>query len=138
MRFWLSEEWRIINMALGTDDASLVYHLKLHRSSLLRLCSQWQLSVNLLNFGELASLPNWGPSAKYVINFRIAQKTAVFKQVPTMHTESNIELECQERDKESEYSDSEHGEADMILFDILNAADASHSGAEDDEYLYDD
>ncbi|KAG6903791.1 hypothetical protein DXG01_014860, partial [Tephrocybe rancida] len=96
------------------------------------------LSVNSLNFGNLASLPDWGPSAEDIINFRIAQKTAVLKEVPTIHTENNIELERQEWDEESEYSDSEHGEADMLLFDILDAVDASRSGAEDDEYLYDD
>ncbi|KAG6904294.1 hypothetical protein DXG01_011130 [Tephrocybe rancida] len=101
-------------------------------------CIEEKLSVNSLDFGNLASLPDWGPSAKDIINFCIAQKTAVLKEVPTIHTENNIELERQEWDKESEYSDSEHREVDMLLFDILDAVDASHSGAEDDEYLYDD
>ncbi|KAG6912908.1 hypothetical protein DXG01_011177 [Tephrocybe rancida] len=119
MHFWLSEEWRIVNLALGTGK-------------------NFDLLVNSLNFGNLASLPDWGPSAEDIINFHIAQKTAVLKEVPTIHTENNIELERQEWDEESEYSDSEHGEADMLLFDILDAVDASRSGAEDDEYLYDD
>ncbi|KAG6913037.1 hypothetical protein DXG01_010281, partial [Tephrocybe rancida] len=103
MHFWLSKEWRIVNLALGTGKNFDV------------------LLVNLLNFGNLASLPDWGPSAEDIINFRIAQKTAVLKEVPTIHTESNIELECQEWDEESEYSDSEHREVDMLLFDILDA-----------------
>ncbi|KAG6906108.1 hypothetical protein DXG01_015872 [Tephrocybe rancida] len=101
-----------------------------------------KLSVNSLDFGNLVLLPAWGPSAEEIINFRIAQKTAVFKEVPTVNTESrdtesNIELERRERDEESEYSDSEHGEADIILFDILDSADASQTGA-DGKYLYDD
>ncbi|KAG6913748.1 hypothetical protein DXG01_004554 [Tephrocybe rancida] len=99
-------------------------------------CIEEKLSVNSLDFGNLASLPDWGPSAEDIINFHIAQKTAVLKEVPTIHTENNIELERQEWDEESEYSDSEHGEVDMLLFDILDAVDASRSGAED-EYLYD-
>ncbi|KAG6914035.1 hypothetical protein DXG01_002839 [Tephrocybe rancida] len=99
-------------------------------------CIEEKLSVNSLDFGNLASLPDWDPSAKDIINFCIAQKTAVLKEAPTIHTKNNIELEHQEWDEESKYSDSEHGEADMHLFDILDAVDASRSGAED-KYLYD-
>ncbi|KAG6914848.1 hypothetical protein DXG01_014961 [Tephrocybe rancida] len=141
MHFWLSEEWHIVNLALGTDDASLSYHLRLRRSSLLRLCFQWQLSVNLFDFGDPASLPDWGPSTED-IDFLIVQKTAVVKEVLIVDierrdTERIIELERQERDEESEYSDSENGEADIILFDILDAVDASWPGEEDEEYMYD-
>ncbi|KAG6905254.1 hypothetical protein DXG01_003939 [Tephrocybe rancida] len=105
-------------------------------------CIKEKLSVNSLDFGSLASLPDWGPSAEEIINFRISQKTAVFKEALTVNTESrdterNIKLEHREQDKESKYSDSEHGEADIILFDILDSADASWTGA-DDKYLYDD
>ncbi|KAG6907465.1 hypothetical protein DXG01_008801 [Tephrocybe rancida] len=105
-------------------------------------CIEEKLSVNSLDFGDLASLPDWGPSTEDIINFHIAQKTAVVKEVPIIDTERRdteriIELECQEQDKESKYSDSENGEADMILFDILDAADASWPGEEDEEYMYD-
>ncbi|KAG6912368.1 hypothetical protein DXG01_015090, partial [Tephrocybe rancida] len=96
MRVWLSEEWCIVNLALGTglcflslfdrglinslDDQSLAYHLRLWRSSLLRLCSQWQLSVHSLDFGDITSLPDWGPSEEDILNFRNAQKTALIKE----------------------------------------------------------
>ncbi|KAG6915066.1 hypothetical protein DXG01_013656 [Tephrocybe rancida] len=108
-------------------------------------CIKKKLSVNSLDFGDLASLPDWGPSTEDIINFHIAQKTAVVKEVPTVDTERRdteriIELERQEQDEESKYSDSENGEADMILFDILDAADAadaSRPGEEDEEYMYD-
>ncbi|KAG6904872.1 hypothetical protein DXG01_006552 [Tephrocybe rancida] len=99
-------------------------------------CVEEKLSVNLLDFGNFASLPAWGPSAEEIINFRIVQNTAVFKEAPTINTESrdtesNIKSECWEQDEESKYSDSEHGEADIILFDILDSADASWTGADD-------
>ncbi|KAG6912745.1 hypothetical protein DXG01_012471, partial [Tephrocybe rancida] len=71
MRVWLSEEWY---------DQSLAYHLRLWRSSLLRLCSQWQLSVHSLDFGDITSLPDWGPSEEDILNFRNAQKTALIKE----------------------------------------------------------
>ncbi|KAG6905903.1 hypothetical protein DXG01_017024 [Tephrocybe rancida] len=145
MRVWLSEEWCIVNLALGTDDQSLVYHLRLWRSSLLRLCSQWQLSVHSLDFGDITSLPDWGPSVEDILNFRNTQKTALVKEVQITNTGGNsteydIELEREERDEESEYSDSEHGEVDMILIDTIDAvhlADAARAETmDDDQYLY--
>ncbi|KAG6907160.1 hypothetical protein DXG01_010310, partial [Tephrocybe rancida] len=145
MRVWLSKEWCIVNLALGTDDQSLVYHLRLWRSSLLRLCSQWQLSVHSLDFGDITSLPDWGPSMEDILNFRNTQKTVLVKEVQITNTGGNsteydIELEREEWDEESEYSDSEHGEVDMILIDTIDAvhlADAARAETmDDDQYLY--
>ncbi|KAG6904616.1 hypothetical protein DXG01_008617, partial [Tephrocybe rancida] len=141
MHVWLSEEWRIVNLALGTDDQSLVYHLRLWRSSLLRLCSQWQLSVHSLDFGDITSLPDWGPSMEDILNFHNTQKTALVKEVQITNmggnsTEYDIELEREEQDEESEYSDSEHGEVDMILIDTIDAvhlADATWAETMDND-----
>ncbi|KAG6914125.1 hypothetical protein DXG01_002322 [Tephrocybe rancida] len=135
MCIWLSEEWDIVNLALGTDDQSLAYHLRLWRSSLLQLCSQWQLSVHSLDFGDITSLPDWGPSEEDILNFRNAQKTALIKEVQMTNTEGtstkyDIELEREERDEESDYSDSKHGEVDMVLIDMIDAvhlADAARA-----------
>ncbi|KAG6904125.1 hypothetical protein DXG01_012428, partial [Tephrocybe rancida] len=145
MRVWLSEEWRLVNLALGTDDESLAYHLRLRRSLLLRLCSQWQLSVHSLDFGDIMSLPDWGPSVEDILNFRNMQKTALVKDIPRTYTDStecDNQLHCEERDEESEYSDSEHGEVDMILIDTIDAvhlADTTRSETMDnEEYLYDE
>ncbi|KAG6904705.1 hypothetical protein DXG01_007796 [Tephrocybe rancida] len=140
MRIWLSEEWHIVNLALSTgvcshalqdhalidelDDKSLAYHLRLRHSSLLRLCSQWQLSVHSLDFGDITSLPDWGPSAKDILNFHNMQKTALIKDISRTYTDNtryNYQLHCEEQDEESEYSDLEYGEVDMILIDTINA-----------------
>ncbi|KAG6902447.1 hypothetical protein DXG01_000724, partial [Tephrocybe rancida] len=51
-------------------------------------------------------------------------------------TEHGAELQHEERDEESEYSDSENGEADMLLIDTIDAvqlADAARSMTVDDE-----
>ncbi|KAG6914745.1 hypothetical protein DXG01_015538 [Tephrocybe rancida] len=131
--------------ALDVDD-TIWEDLGLDKGSLVPpppwLSDEGVQAVNSLDFGDLASLPDWGPSTEDIINFRIAQKTAVIKEVLIVDTEGRdteriIELERQERDEESEYSDSENGEADIILFDILDAADAPQPGEEDEEYIYD-
>ncbi|KAG6905677.1 hypothetical protein DXG01_001306 [Tephrocybe rancida] len=124
MRIWLSEEWCIVNLTLGTDDESLAYHLRLRCSSLLRLCSQWQLSVHSLDFGDITSLPDWGPSVEDILNFCNMQKIALVNDIPRTYTDNtkhDNQLHRDERDEESEYSDSEHGEVDMILIDTIDA-----------------
>ncbi|KAG6914701.1 hypothetical protein DXG01_015848, partial [Tephrocybe rancida] len=72
-------------------------------------------------------------------------KTALVKEVQITNmggnsTEYDIELEREEQDEESEYSDSEHGEVDMILIDTIDAvhlADATWAETMDnDQYLY--
>ncbi|KAG6912436.1 hypothetical protein DXG01_014656, partial [Tephrocybe rancida] len=67
-------------------------------------------------------------------------KTALVKELLTINTKHGIELQREERDDESEYSDSENGEADMVLIDTIDAvqlADAVRSETvDDDEYLY--
>ncbi|KAG6906264.1 hypothetical protein DXG01_014925 [Tephrocybe rancida] len=116
MRVWLSEEWRIVNLALGTVD-----------------------------FGDITSLPDWGPSAEDILNFRNVQKTVLVKDIPRTYTDNtkhDNQLHCEERDEESEYSDSEHGEVDMFLIDTIDAvhlADTTRSEMVDnDKYLYDE
>ncbi|KAG6914114.1 hypothetical protein DXG01_002369 [Tephrocybe rancida] len=80
-----------------------------------------------------------------ILNFRNTQKTALVKEVQITTTEGNsteddIELEREERDEESEYSDSEHREVDMILIDTIDAvhlADTTRAKTMvDDQYLY--
>ncbi|KAG6913030.1 hypothetical protein DXG01_010312, partial [Tephrocybe rancida] len=103
------------------------------------------LSVHSLDFGDITSLPDWGPSEEDILNFRNAQKTALIKEVQMTNTEGtstkyDIELEREERDEESDYSDSEHGEVDMVLIDMIDAvhlADATRAEMMvDDQYLY--
>ncbi|KAG6904184.1 hypothetical protein DXG01_012007, partial [Tephrocybe rancida] len=74
MHVWLSEEWRIVNLALGADDESLQYHLGLRRAALCRLCALWRKSVDSLDFGNVATLPPWGPSDKDIHIVRVAQQ----------------------------------------------------------------
>ncbi|KAG6904977.1 hypothetical protein DXG01_005855 [Tephrocybe rancida] len=119
MHVWLSEEWRIVNLALGT--------------------------VHSLDFGDIMSLPDWGPSAEDILNFHNMQKTALIKDISRTYTDNtryNYQLHCEEQDEESEYSDSEHGEVDMILIDTIDAvhlADTTRSETMDnDKYLYDE
>ncbi|KAG6905337.1 hypothetical protein DXG01_003358 [Tephrocybe rancida] len=88
-------------------------------------CIEEELSVHSLDFGEITALPDWGPSEEDILNFRNTQK---------------IELEHKEWDEESDYSDSEHGEVDMVLIDMIDAVHlADTTQAEmmvDDQYLY--
>ncbi|KAG6909533.1 hypothetical protein DXG01_016926 [Tephrocybe rancida] len=119
MRVWLLEEWHIVNLALGT--------------------------VHSLDFGDIMSLPDWGPSVKDILNFCNMHKTALVKDIPrtyTDNTEHDYQLHHEERDEESDYSDSEHGEVDMILIDTIDAvhlADTACSETmENNEYLYDE
>ncbi|KAG6905017.1 hypothetical protein DXG01_005596, partial [Tephrocybe rancida] len=108
-------------------------------------CIEEELSVHSLDFGDITSLPDWGPSEEDILNFCNAQKTALIKEVQMTNTEGtstkyDIELECEERNEESDYSDSEHGEVDMVLIDMIDAvhlADAARAEMMvDDQYLY--
>ncbi|KAG6914104.1 hypothetical protein DXG01_002408 [Tephrocybe rancida] len=86
-----------------------------------------------------------GPSAEDILNFRNVQKTVLVKDIPRTYTDNtkhDNQLHCEERDEESEYSDSEHGEVDMFLIDTIDAvhlADTARSEMVDnDKYLYDE
>ncbi|KAG6904218.1 hypothetical protein DXG01_002959 [Tephrocybe rancida] len=129
MRVWLSEEWRIVNLALGADDESLQYHLGLRRAALCRLCALWRKSVDSLDFGNVATLPPWGPSDKDIHIVRVAQQAESVQDnrlVPmprkghARHTESDLE----ESDDDSDIDDSDfEGNEDMVLIDTLDAVD---------------
>ncbi|KAG6904813.1 hypothetical protein DXG01_006992 [Tephrocybe rancida] len=108
-------------------------------------CLEEELSVHSLDFGDITSLPDWGPSAEDILNFRNVQKTVLVKDIPRTYTDNtkhDNQLHCEERDEESEYSDSEHGEVDMFLIDTIDAvhlADTARSEMVDnDKYLYDE
>ncbi|RDB22439.1 hypothetical protein Hypma_010402 [Hypsizygus marmoreus] len=71
---WFAEEWITLNVTYdSTDDESLRYELMLRRTEMCHLCATWQKSVQSLDFGNVNSLPPWGPSSKEILEARIAQ-----------------------------------------------------------------
>ncbi|KAG6904024.1 hypothetical protein DXG01_013127 [Tephrocybe rancida] len=79
-------------------------------------CIEEKLLVNLLDFGNLALLPDWGPSAEDIINFRIAQKTGILEEAPTVHTKNNIKLERQEWDDDEFLLVLSRNFSDLLIF----------------------
>ncbi|KAG6912549.1 hypothetical protein DXG01_013887, partial [Tephrocybe rancida] len=129
MRVWLLEEWRIVNLALAADDESLRYHLGLRRAALCHLCALWRKCVDSLDFGNIATLPPWGPSDEDLCSVRVAQQTESVQDnrlVPMPQTghvrqaESNLE----ESDDDSDIDNSDfEGDEDIVLIDTLDAVD---------------
>ncbi|KAG6912624.1 hypothetical protein DXG01_013244, partial [Tephrocybe rancida] len=110
-------------------DESLRYHLGLRRTALCNLCALWRKCVDSLNFGNIATLPPWGPSDKDLCSVRVAQQTESVQDnqlVPMPQTgcvrqaESNLE----ESDDNSDIDDSDfEGDEDIVLIDTLDAVD---------------
>ncbi|KAG6812422.1 hypothetical protein H0H93_013833, partial [Arthromyces matolae] len=63
MRFWMSEEWKVIAAALNDDCnvEAVRYQLNIRRDFLIKLCWLWQ-ETSTLDAGDVTTLPEWGPS----------------------------------------------------------------------------
>ncbi|KAG6913351.1 hypothetical protein DXG01_007517, partial [Tephrocybe rancida] len=129
MRVWLSEEWQIVNLALGADDESLQYHLGLRRAALCRLCALWRKSVDSLDFGNVATLPPWGPSDKDIHIVCVAQQAESVQDnwlfpMPQKGHARHMESDLEESDDDLDIDDSDfEGNEDMVLIDTLDAVD---------------
>ncbi|KAG6814707.1 hypothetical protein H0H93_012533 [Arthromyces matolae] len=96
---WFSEEWKVINLAISTThNNGILYQLQLRRTYLCRLYVLWERSVQSLDFGDLSSLPQWGPSIKDQLEIRIAQSTASV-------ADDGSDLEEEEEEEGEEYLD---------------------------------
>ncbi|KAG6905821.1 hypothetical protein DXG01_000538, partial [Tephrocybe rancida] len=147
MRVWLSEEWRIVNLALATDDESLQYHLGLRRAALCRLCALWRKCVDSLDFGNVATLPPWGPSDEDLCSARIAQQTELVQDnrlAPMLQTgcARQAESDLEESDDNLEIDDSDfEGDEEIVLIDTLDAVDLADAfrstNAQDNDYSSD-
>ncbi|RDB25584.1 hypothetical protein Hypma_006945 [Hypsizygus marmoreus] len=132
MREWFAEEWLTLNIAYdNTNDESLQYKLRTQRMDMCHLCATWQKSVQSLDFGDIESLPPWGPSAEEILEARLSQGMASVRDIeedewpPVSYVEDEDDLLLEE----------EGDDPDTVLFDTLDAvdlADAFRSGSNDD------
>ncbi|KAG6913803.1 hypothetical protein DXG01_004198, partial [Tephrocybe rancida] len=92
-----------------SDDESLWYHLGLCCATLCHLCALWRKCMDSLNFGNIATLPPWGPSDEDLCSVRVAQQTESV-QGCARQAESNLE----ESNNDSDIDDSDfEGDEDI-------------------------
>ncbi|KAG6806585.1 hypothetical protein H0H92_010745 [Tricholoma furcatifolium] len=121
MRIWFAEEWKVLNLAMDTDDNSLRFFLTHRREYLSRICIRWQKSTQGLDFGDLATLPEWGPSPEELIQARVAQVVLSVAQT-TPSAGDNVDREVEDRSESEESDVEESGLADLL--DTLDIAQA--------------
>ncbi|KAF8054925.1 hypothetical protein FPV67DRAFT_1598916, partial [Lyophyllum atratum] len=119
MREWFAEEWRIVCVPCNsTDDEALNYELERRRAVLCRLCAVWQKHTQSLDFGDISTLPEWGPSPEEIMAARVAQRTA------SVHQAEEWDVDPQDSiDDEDGLDIIEADEADLLLVDTLDAVD---------------
>jgi len=108
MQEWFSEEWLVLEEALGcTIDERVVYQLKEQKKRLLRICVTWDQATK----GIPCNLPNeWGPSQ---VELSAARKYELQEQV-LIASDHNSE----EEDDDSELEEEE--EEDMNNAELLD------------------
>ncbi|KAG6823602.1 hypothetical protein H0H92_009692, partial [Tricholoma furcatifolium] len=123
MIMWLSEEWEVVSSALETDDESLRDLLMRRRQYLCHLCMLWKKSTQGLDFGDITTLPDWGPSADELLNIQMAQvHEKVRDAIPAADDEESA----------SEESDEEEEGGLIDLLDALDLASTYRFTTADD------
>ncbi|GLB34365.1 hypothetical protein LshimejAT787_0112490 [Lyophyllum shimeji] len=136
MREWFAEEWRIVSVPCNLADAEAVdYELQLRRAALCRLCAVWQKHTQSLDFGDVSTLPEWGPSPEEIMAARVAQGTASVNEA-----EEDWDLDQRASlDDEDGLDVVEADETDLLLVDTLDTvdlADAFRSMSTEDSDIY--
>ncbi|RDB27721.1 hypothetical protein Hypma_003286 [Hypsizygus marmoreus] len=124
MREWFAEEWLTLNVTYdSTDDESLRYEVMLRRTEMCHLCATWQKSVQSLDFGNVDSLPPWGPSSEEILEARIVQGTASVRD-----SDGDDEWNMESHDDEDDGCFEDDAEdSDYILLETLDAVDLADS-----------
>ncbi|KAG6805225.1 hypothetical protein H0H92_000228 [Tricholoma furcatifolium] len=112
MIMWLSEEWEVVNSGLETDDESLRHLLMRRKQQLCHLCMLWKKSTQGLDFGDITTLPEWGPSTDELLQLQMAH---VHEKVRDVTSTADNE--------ESGSEESEEEEEEGGLIDLLDALD---------------
>ncbi|KAF8078230.1 hypothetical protein FPV67DRAFT_1403470 [Lyophyllum atratum] len=136
LRQWFSEEWAIVNVPCASRDAEAVnYELQLRRIALCRLCAAWQKQIQSLDFGDLSTLPEWGPSPEEIVAARVSRHMASVNEVGEegdLNRPDGI-------DDEDGLDIIEADETDLLLVDALDAvdlADAFRSMSTEESHVY--
>ncbi|RDB16024.1 hypothetical protein Hypma_003465 [Hypsizygus marmoreus] len=124
MREWFSEEWATINVAFdNTGDESLRYEMGLRRTALCRLCAIWQQATRSLDFGDVESLPPWGPSLEEIFEAQIARSTASVDEYEEEFAPCPVD---EDDDDDDMYFDGDE-DGEMVLLETLDAMDLADS-----------
>ncbi|KAG6805494.1 hypothetical protein H0H92_015199, partial [Tricholoma furcatifolium] len=102
-------------------DNSLRFFLTHRQEYLSRICIRWQKSTQGLDFGDLATLPEWGPSPEELIQARVAQVVLSVAQT-TPSAGDNVDREVEDGSESEESDVEESGLADLL--DTLDIARA--------------
>ncbi|KAF8064953.1 hypothetical protein FPV67DRAFT_1671258 [Lyophyllum atratum] len=116
---WFAEEWRIVCVPCNsTDGEALNYELQLRCAVLCRLCAVWQKHTQSLDFGDVSTLPEWGPSPEEIMAARVAQRTASVNEAEEWDIDAQDGI-----DSEDGLDIIEADETDLLLLDTLDAVD---------------
>ncbi len=72
---WMQEEWKVVEMGLkcASEDENVLYLLKEHQQSLLKLCLKWEPAVRIIPC-HLEGL--WGPTLQELAEYRSYENSA--------------------------------------------------------------
>ncbi|KAJ3759292.1 hypothetical protein EV360DRAFT_82236 [Lentinula raphanica] len=119
LRFWISEEWQVVNDCIEVSShPDLLYQLENRKSDLIRLCVIWRRALQGIPLSQGSS--DWGPSA---VELDEAEKELGEEKIET-NEDDNVEAE------DDEFSDFDEDDLDVGLVERLDALDEGEAEAE--------